>query len=121
MKYDKNIKTIDEYIKAQPKKFRATLQTIRKTIKKAVPKAEEAIRYGMPTFRLKNKNMVHFASHKAHYAFYPTPTPILKFSKELEAYDTSKGTIRFPMDTEIPHNLITQIVKFRVSEINTQA
>ena len=121
MRYDKNISTIDEYIKKQPSAQKSTLEKIRETIKKAAPDAEEAIRYSMPTFRLKNKNLVHFASHKQHYAFYPTPFPIEKFSEELKPYSISKGTIRFPFETPIPYKLITQIVKFRVSEINSKA
>lgn len=116
MRYDKSIETLEDYIKTRPQAFIPTLQKIRETIKKAAPEAEEAIRYSMPTFRFKNKNLVHFALHKFHYALYPAPSAIEKFSEELNNYNTSKGTIRFLFEEPIPYKLITQIVKFRVSE-----
>ncbi|MCF7560930.1 DUF1801 domain-containing protein [Sabulilitoribacter multivorans] len=120
MRHNKDILTIDDYMQAQPDAFKPTLQNLREVIQEAAPKANEAIRYAIPTFRLGNKNLVHFAAHKAHFALYPAPSAIVKFSKELSKYDTSKGTIKFPIETPIPYDLITKIVEFRVSEINSK-
>jgi len=112
--------TIDQYIRTFPKAVQATLEKFRRTIKKAAPDAEEAIRYGIPTFRL-NGNLVHFAAFKDHFGFFPGPTGIDVFKKELSAYETSKGTIRFPADKPLPLSLITKIVKYRVKENTAQA
>jgi uncharacterized protein YdhG (YjbR/CyaY superfamily) len=108
-------KDIDEYIKKSPKDIKAILIKIRKTIKKAAPKATEKISYGMPAFVL-NGNLVYFAAFKNHIGFYPTSSPIVVFKKELEPYKTSKGAIQFPIDKPIPYSLITKIVKYRVKE-----
>jgi uncharacterized protein YdhG (YjbR/CyaY superfamily) len=106
---------IEEYISKFPKDIQKILQQIRATIKKAAPKSVEVISYGMPAFK-QNKVLVYFAVGKKHIGFYPTPTPINFFSKELADYKTSKGAIQFPTDKKIPLALIARITKFRVKE-----
>jgi len=109
-------KNIDEYIGRYPEKVQAILQRIRATIKKVAPDATEAISYQIPTFKL-GGNLVHFAAFTNHISFFPASSGVAKFSKELEAYETSKGTIRFPLDKPIPYGLISRITKFRVKEV----
>jgi uncharacterized protein YdhG (YjbR/CyaY superfamily) len=108
-------KTIDEYISVFPKDTQEILKKIRATIQKAAPGAEETINYQMPTFTLKG-NLVHFAAFKNHIGFYPTPTGIEKFKKELSSYKGAKGSVQFPLDQPIPYSLIGKIVTFRVKE-----
>jgi len=108
-------KTIDEYVAGFPNDIQEVLQKIRMTIRKAAPEAEETIKYRMPTFTLKG-NLIHFAAFKNHIGFYPVPTGIEKFKKELSVYKTAKGSVQFPLDKPIPFDLISKIVKFRVKE-----
>jgi uncharacterized protein YdhG (YjbR/CyaY superfamily) len=116
MKADKTTPTvIDAYIAYFPKDVQVILEKIRQTIGKAAPNAEEAIKYQMPTFTL-NGNLVHFAAFKNHIGFYPVPTGIEKFKKELSGYKGGKGSVQFPLDKPIPYELISKIVKFRVQE-----
>lgn len=114
------IKTIDEYIAGFPKPIQKLLNETRATIRDAAPKAEEDIRYGMPTFRINEKNLVHFAAFKNHIGFYPSPSGITNFEKELTPYKYAKGSIQFPLDTPLPFKLITKIVKYRVKENNAK-
>ena len=107
--------TIDEYISSFPEDIQTLLQQIRVTIREAAPEAEEAIKYAMPTFVL-NGNLVHFAAFKNHIGFYPVPSGIEAFKKELSVYKGAKGSVQFPLDQPMPLELITKIVKFRVSE-----
>jgi uncharacterized protein YdhG (YjbR/CyaY superfamily) len=107
--------TMDEYIEGFPADIQKKLQQIRTTIKKAAPGAEEKISYAIPTFTL-NGNLVHFAAFKNHIGFYPAPSAINKFQKELAVYQGAKGSIQFPIEKPVPLNLITKIVKFRVKE-----
>lgn len=111
------MKTIDDCIATYPPDVQSLLQDIRKTIQNAAPEATEAISYGIPTFKLKGKNLVHFSATKKHIGFYPTPGAIEEFKKELTNYGLSKGTIQFRLDKPLPHSLITRIVKFRVKQI----
>jgi uncharacterized protein YdhG (YjbR/CyaY superfamily) len=106
---------IDEYIKRSPKDIQKTLQNIRTTIRKAAPNAEEVISYQMPAFKL-GRIVVYFAAFSDHISFFPTSSGVTKFKKELVNYETSKGTIKFPLGKPIPYGLISKITKFRVKE-----
>lgn len=108
---------IDEYIAQFPKNTKAILEKIRSTIRQEAPGAEEAIRYGIPTFRLNGSNLVHFAAFKDHISFFPTPSGIENFVKELSPYKTAKGTVQFPSGTPVPYDLIAEIVRFRAGEV----
>ena len=108
-------KTIDGYISSFAPAVREKLTAIRSLVRQLAPIAEEAIKYGIPTFVL-NGNLVHFASFKDHIGFYPTSSGIAAFKKELKKYDTAKGTVRFPLDQPLPQALIKKIVKFRIKE-----
>jgi uncharacterized protein YdhG (YjbR/CyaY superfamily) len=111
----KEFKTIDEYIKDYPEDIQKVLEKMRRVIHDAAPQAEEAMRYGIPTFRL-NGNLVHFGAFKTHIGFYPAPRGIEAFKKELAPYEGGKGTVKFPLDKPIPYDLVTKVVKFRAAE-----
>ncbi|RZK72828.1 MAG: hypothetical protein EOO92_19540 [Pedobacter sp.] len=111
----KNSKTIDEYISTFPEDVQTQLQAVRKTIQEAAPHAKEAISYAMPTYKL-NGNLVHFAGYKNHIGLYPAPSAISQFKEELSKYKGAKGSVQFPLSKEIPLDLISRIVKFRVLE-----
>lgn len=104
--------SVDEYIAGFSKNIQTVLQQIRATVKKAVPGATEAITYAMPTFVLDGRNLAHFAAFKNHIGFYPAPTGIESFEKELSRYKTGRGSVQFPLDRPMPVALITKIVKF---------
>src|SRR4051812_13774590 len=107
--------SIDHYIKLFPPSTRLLLEQMRDTISKAAPDALEAISYGMPTFKLKG-NLVHFAAYKNHIGFYPAASGIHAFAEELSPYAGSKGAVRFPLNSPLPHGLLARIVKYRVKE-----
>lgn len=111
----KTSNSIDLFIAEFPKEMQALLQKVRETIRKAAPKAEESINYGIPTFKLEG-NLVHFSGYKQHIGFYPGSSGIKAFEKELSIYKGAKGSVQFPLDKPIPYALITKITKFRVKE-----
>lgn len=114
------ITTIDEYIVGFPEGVQQKLNQLRAVIKAHAPEAIERISYQMPTFS-QNGNLVHFAVHKKHIGFYPAPSGVEKFSKDLSAYEGSKGAVRFPLDKPIPYELVGRIVEFRVKENQVKA
>lgn len=115
-----NYKSIDEYILMFPPGIQEILKTLRSVIKESAPDAEEKISYQMPTFAL-HGNLVHFAAHKNHIGFYPTPSGIEAFKHELSKYKGAKGSVQFPLDKPMPYELISKIVRFRVAENIKQA
>lgn len=111
-----NTKDIDKFIAGFPMNIQKLLVQLRTTIKKAAPNAEEGIGYGMPAYKTNGKPLVYFSAFKNHIGFYPTPSGIEAFKKELLTYEGAKGSIKFSMDQPLPLALITKIVKFRVKE-----
>lgn len=112
---DRKFRDIDEYIQSVPPEVQSILEQLRRIIHENAPLAEEAIRYGVPTFRL-NGNLVHFAAYTHHIGFYPSPSAIVAFDKELAPYKHAKGTVQFPLDQPIPSDLVKRIVQYRVKE-----
>ena len=108
-------KTMDEYINTFPEDVQRILNELRQTIKEAAPEAEETINYQIPTFSL-NGNLVHFAAFENHIGFYPTPSGMEAFKKELSSYKGAKGSVQFPIDQPLPLPLIRRIVEYRVKE-----
>lgn len=113
--------TIDEYIFGFPQDVQEILENIRGIIKKAAPKAQETIRYGIPTFTLRDTYLIYFAGYKKHIAIYPVPPGNPKFNEEISAYRSGKGTLQFPLDKSIPYNLIRKLVKHSLQDNLTRA
>ena len=116
---DKKIATINDYISGFPKNIQDILEELRQAIKLSAPESVETISYQMPAFKQKGI-LVYFAAYKNHIGFYPTPSGIEKFKNELSEYEVSKGTVKFPIDKQIPLDLIKKIVKYRVKENSTK-
>ena len=114
---DKNntAELIDEYIAGFPADIQERLNKLRMVIKEAAPLATEKISYQMPTFYL-NGNLVYYAAFKNHIGFFPTSSGIDAFQERLKEYKCSKGTIQFPYNKPLPYDLVTEIVRFRISE-----
>lgn len=107
--------TVDQYIARFPPDVAARLSAMRATIREHAPDAVERISYRMPTW-WQGGNLVHFAAFTHHIGFYPAPSGIASFAKELARYEGAKGSVRFPHDEPLPLALVARIVKFRVKE-----
>jgi uncharacterized protein YdhG (YjbR/CyaY superfamily) len=98
------------------------LNRIRAIIRNAVPRAEEAISYQIPAYKLDGRPVIYFAGWKQHYSIYPaTSSVVAALEKELAPYKIGKGTIRFPLSERVPALLIGRIVKLRVKQATEQA
>jgi len=117
MKKNAAPKDIDEYLAGVPEPARGTLNKVRASIRSAVPaEATEGISYGMPAFKYKG-SLVAFAAFSNHCSLFPMSLAVMAaFKKELKAFDTTKGTIHFPMDKPLPAALVKKLVKARVAE-----
>ncbi|HEY6231321.1 MAG TPA: DUF1801 domain-containing protein [Pyrinomonadaceae bacterium] len=111
-------KTIDEYLTGFDSEQRATLEKLRQSIRAAAPKAEECISYGIPGFRLDGKMLVSFAGWAKHCAFYPGSHALKNHQNELNAYETSKGTIKFKTGAPLPATLVRKLVKSRIESMS---
>jgi len=111
----KKVASADEYIAAQPAEIQPILKKVRATIRAAAPGAEERMSWQMPTY-WQGENLVHFAAQKKHLGFSSGDLSQAPFEQRLSGYHRSKGgVIQFPYDKPIDYQLITDIVKWRVS------
>lgn len=116
MTNEKNVpETIEAYINSFPPQTKKLLKQLRAAIREAAPHAIEVIAYGIPTFKL-DGNLVHFAAYKHHIGFYPSPSGLLTFKKELASFKGAKGSVQFPITEDLPLTTIKKIVKFRAKE-----
>ena len=113
-------KTVDGYLAALPEEARATLEKIRKAINAAAPKATEVISYQIPMYK-QHGMLVGFAAFKNHCSFFPGAKPVATYRDELKDYETSKGTIRFPIGKPLPAALVKKLVKARIAENEERA
>jgi len=112
---------VDEYIASFPPDVRLRLRQIRSTIRKAAPKAEETISYGIPAY-MQNGALIYFAAFKEHLSLYPVTSSLkTKLGRELAPHTSPerKGTMRFALEKPLPLGLIRKIVKVRAQE-NTE-
>jgi len=111
--------SVDEYIASQPDTVQAVLERVRRTIRKAVPEAEEVISYKIPTYKLHGRPVLYLAGWKQHYSLYPsTDRLVAAFKDDLAPYEVNnRGTIRFPLSQSVPVKLIERIAKFRAKEV----
>lgn len=106
---------ISEYIAAAPMQAHEKLYEILACIRAAAPGATESLKWGMPAFSYQ-RIIVTFAVFKHHIGFYPTPSAVKAFEKNLLKFKTAKGSIQFPLDKPLPLSLIRKITLFRVRE-----
>ena len=108
---------IDAYLVRLPDDKRAALEKVRRAIRAAAPRAEEAISYQIPAFRLDGKVLVLFGATANHCAFFPgSGTAVAAHQNDLKGYSTSKATIRFQANRPLPARLVRKLVKYRIAE-----
>jgi uncharacterized protein YdhG (YjbR/CyaY superfamily) len=107
--------SITEYINAAPKDAQKKLREVRAAIRASAPGATESLKWGMPAFSYE-RILVTFAAYKNHIGFYPTPSAVKAFSKELSKFITADASIQFPLEKPLPLPLIRKITAFRVRE-----
>ena len=103
--------SIDEYIAMQAQHLRGNLELLRQTIIQAAPEAQELISYQMPAFKYHGM-LCYFAVFKDHYSLFVSPKIKDAFTDKLGAYKQTKSAIHFPLKSQIPVELVTEIITF---------
>jgi len=102
--------TVDEYLGSLPADVQVIVREVRRAALAAAPDAQDTIRYQIPTLTLADRSLVHYAAWTHHLSVYPVPRADAALRAELAAYETGKGTLRFPLDRPVPYDLIERVV-----------
>ena len=110
---------IDGYLASLDERARTTLKELRHSILEAVPEAQECISYGMPAFKVEGKTVAGFAAFKNHLSYLPHSGSVLaQLADDLAGYQSTKGSLHFPVDQPLPAALVKRLVETRLRELN---
>jgi uncharacterized protein YdhG (YjbR/CyaY superfamily) len=113
---------IRSYFAAASPDGRRALRALRDIIRSAAPGAVEGFSYRLPCFRFEGRPLVWYGAFTAHCSLYPITGNIRRvLAAALRGYETSKGTVRFPLERPMPANLVRRLVKARVAEVRARA
>lgn len=111
-------KEIDDYLAALDATPRATLEKLRATILELVPDAEQGLAYGLPAFKVGGKAIAGFGAFKKHLSYFPHSSDVLDaIADDVEKYETSKGTLKFPVERPLPKALVRKLIRARRNEL----
>lgn len=110
---------IDEYLSGVPEPGRSTLTALRATILSLVPDAEQGLSYGHPAFKVGGTTVAGFAAHKAHLGYMPHSGNVVSaLGSELDGFDTTKGSVKFPLDAPLPDHVVAALISARRRELD---
>ena len=96
---------------------RRLLQSLRRTIRKIVPRAEETISYSIPAFRLDGKIVAGFAARTKGCSYFPfSGSTLATVAAGLRGYDGTKSAVHFDADHPLKPALVRKLLKARIAE-----
>lgn len=104
---------VDEYIAQFPVQSQERMKMLRKIILRTFPTVIEDISYKMPAYRLKpgKRPVVFFGAYEKHIGLYAVLTPDNStLYKQIEPYNTGKGTLQFKNNEPLPVLLIERVL-----------
>ncbi len=110
---------VDDYIDGLEPSEKAALEHIRSLVRALVPEVEEGTSYGMPAMKYKKKPLLGFIAAQHHLSLFPFSSEVIDATRDrLGGFELSKGTIRFSVANPIPDDVIGDIVRSRLDQIN---
>jgi uncharacterized protein YdhG (YjbR/CyaY superfamily) len=110
---------VDDYFGSLDPAARAEFEHIRDLAMILAPEAEQGVSYGMAALKYKRSPLLGFLVAKQHLSIYPfSPGAVDAVRDGLEGFDLSKGTVRFSVDMPPPDDVVRDIVKHRIEEID---
>lgn len=110
---------VDTYIANSSSELQPVLEEVRKTIKSAVPMAEEGISWGVPFYKYHGL-LAGFSSFRSHVSFGLASDRLEENDREelkRQGYKTGKKIIQIRFDQKVPVEIIKKILKIQM-EVN---
>lgn len=109
---------VDEVLAGYPQPQQETLRVVRERLRRLLPDAQEVIAYGVPAFKVDGVGIAGYSASKKHCSYLPmSGTVLATIAGALDAYDWSKGALRFAIDEPLPEDLLALLVTTRQAEI----
>ncbi|HWD53147.1 MAG TPA: DUF1801 domain-containing protein [Acidimicrobiales bacterium] len=113
----KTTNPVEAYLEELDEPKRSTLRQLRSSILEVIPEAEECISYGLPAFRVGGKVIAGFAAFKNHLSYLPHSGSVFpELGPKVAGYETTTGSLHFPVDKPLPKVLVRQLVRVRMSQ-----
>lgn len=103
--------TVDDYVAGFPDDVRPVLEQVRDALRRALPGAEEKIRYGMPALMFADRYGIHFAGWKKHVGLYPVGELEPDLEAEVAPHRAKKDTLQFFYRDDVPYELIERVAR----------
>ncbi|MDP4724617.1 MAG: DUF1801 domain-containing protein [Crocinitomicaceae bacterium] len=105
---------IAAHIARFPIHIQEKLNVLHAFIEQNLPEPTQKMAYGIPTFQVNGKNLIHYAGYSKHIGLYPGAKGIAAFAAEFESrgYQYSKGAVQFPLKAELPLDLVQDILVY---------
>lgn len=111
-------KEVDDYLAGVPEPQRSTLMSVRVTLERLLPEAEQTISYAVPTFKVNGKGVAGFAAFAKHCGYMPMSGSVTAaIADRLEGYSVTKGSVKFPIDEPLPEAIVQALVDARLAEL----
>lgn len=111
---------IDKFLANLNPTERQILSKIRDRIIKRIPDSQEVISYGIPVIQYNGKYLLGFSAYQKHLSLFPGSEAITEFADQLKEFKTSRGTIQFTIQKQLPTKLLDKIIKFRRTSIENR-
>lgn len=118
---EEKVKTVQSYIAGFPEDTQKVLKKMRSAIRKAVPRGEEVISYGIPCVKFAGRYVIYFAGWKSHVSVYPIPKGSPAFQKAIAPFVAGRGTLKFSLREPVPYTLITEVARFRLAQSKVES
>lgn len=111
---------IDDYLATLDEPSRSTLESLRRSIAALMPEAEEGLSYGVPVFRIDGRPIAGFSAAKAWLSYLPHSGDVIAklTEEELGGFATTKGSVKMPVDTPLPNDLVRRLIEARRTEVD---
>lgn len=108
------------YFAAQPEPQRTTLRATWERFRSVLPDGVAAMSYGMPTLKVDGRSIGSIAGFARHCSYFPHSGSLLAtLGDALAAYETAKGTLRFPVDRPLPTTVLRTLVRAKIASLDT--